>query len=311
MLFVSFAQLSHTNSSVSLPKSPINKVFCTSPTRHDFFWLRWAVAFLHQMLCSVIREKKCWKLCDPQEFPSVAGSSLKHSLLLHHCTWRIWKNSGNTEQMFISLDTSIQLFWLRRRRQVVCMWYLHHFCRDASTASGGCVLGCSVRQQGMALNNQSSGHNSMWAAIPTWGWIILWNTLIGSCWSCTQDQFSLQQSKLCQGKWWQAWDKEWEKVELSHHLLYTADKALVGGMWGSGGWLQMEGLGQEELTGEQGRMEILTHPSSAMPSRATFPKVSLSLHSLGIRGLSWGYDCICLFLWLGKKSTIDTWLESL
>lgn len=58
---------------------PYTKFFCTSPTRHDFFWLRWAVAFLHQMLRAVIREKKCWKLCDPQEFPSVAGSSLKHS----------------------------------------------------------------------------------------------------------------------------------------------------------------------------------------------------------------------------------------
>lgn len=35
--------------------------------------------------------------------------------------------------------------------------------------SGGCILGCSVRQQGMALNNQNSGHNSMWT-----GWAELY-----------------------------------------------------------------------------------------------------------------------------------------
>lgn len=46
------------------------------------------------------------------------------------------------------------------------------------------------------------------------------------------------------------------------------------------------GVDQEELTGEQGRMETLNHPSSAIPSRATFSIVSLSLPSLGIRGLS-------------------------
>lgn len=98
---------------------------------------------------------------------------------------------------------------------------------------GGCVLGCFVRQQGMALNSQNTGHTSTWAAIPTSGWIILWNALIGSYRDCAQDQFSLQQSKPCQGKWWQAWDKECGKEQLSHHHLYTAGKG--GQLWWEAG----------------------------------------------------------------------------
>lgn len=37
-----------------LPKSSHIQSFCAAPTRHDFFWLRLAVAFLQQMLCRLI-----------------------------------------------------------------------------------------------------------------------------------------------------------------------------------------------------------------------------------------------------------------
>lgn len=55
--------------------------------------------------------------------------------------------------MFSSLDTSIQHFWLWRKRQMICMWCLQYSFGDASPAyCGGCVLGCSVRKQGMVMN---------------------------------------------------------------------------------------------------------------------------------------------------------------
>lgn len=106
------------------------------------------------MLCTVICEKKCWKLCDPQEFPFVAGSVFRPFLFLpHHCTRNIWENSGSIGELFSSLDTNTECFWLWRKRQMVCMWCLQHSFGDASTAHcGGCVLWCSVRKQGMAMS---------------------------------------------------------------------------------------------------------------------------------------------------------------
>lgn len=154
----------------------------------------------------------------------------------------------------------------------------------------------------------------MWAGIPTSGWITLWNTLIGSYRGCTQDQFSLQQSRPCQGKWWQAWDRECGKEQ--HHHPYTANK---GGParrhWGRGGWLLMEGLDQKELTGEQGRMDL----SRGRPKPPQFCNTQQSyvLHNLEIRGISWWYGLYIFVLMAGKnqlllhgwKAFIQLWLS--
>lgn len=142
-LIILFALLSRTNLSASFPKALIYKLLCLTHRA----WL-----LLAKMSCcfptpnashSHLQEKtkKCWKLCDPGEFPLVAASSLNHSfsaspLHMGHLRnyWEHWR---------IVQQPWYQCFW---------PWKSHSF-KDVPTADcDGCSLGCSVRKQGMVIN---------------------------------------------------------------------------------------------------------------------------------------------------------------
>lgn len=71
-LFVSVSTLTHTSHSVSFPKAPICKDFLCRTHKAWVFLAKISVAFLQQMLCRLIWENKCWKLCDPRDFPFVS-----------------------------------------------------------------------------------------------------------------------------------------------------------------------------------------------------------------------------------------------
>lgn len=202
--------------------------------------------------------------------------------------------------MFISLDSSIPCFWLWRRRQVACTWCLHHSWDGCIHChSGGCVLGCSVRQQGMAPNNQNSGHNSVWAGIPTLGWIILWNTLVPTG-AAPRTSSAFSKARPAEGN---ASRHETRSVGRHSCPITTSTEqakraSSAGRHVGHWGLAPDGGAGSGRTYWGAGKMEALNHSSSAIP----FSIVSLSFHSLGVRGLSWGYRLYIFILRAGEKN---------